>query len=156
VQKTEGEMLKVKNFSRQSLKEIQNLLTLMGLGLRTDLTGKITRGENSEASRRAGLSIPKRPWRCVRCFLILDSSKIEFARPSDQWDLSRWVFCERCSRLSQCSFVLRNSAEGRHPYDFGRYGKCGGHRGGMRIAQTRLQSKGRRWNRDDARTSGRT
>jgi DNA-directed RNA polymerase subunit alpha len=33
VQKTEGEMLKTKNFGRKSLNEIKEILTTMGLGL---------------------------------------------------------------------------------------------------------------------------
>jgi DNA-directed RNA polymerase alpha subunit len=33
VQKTEGEMLKTKNFGRKSLNEIKDILTSMGLGL---------------------------------------------------------------------------------------------------------------------------
>ncbi len=33
VQKTEGEMLKTKNFGRKSLNEIKDILTTMGLGL---------------------------------------------------------------------------------------------------------------------------
>ena len=39
VQKTEGEMLKTKNFGRKSLNEIKEILTTMGLGLGMRLEG---------------------------------------------------------------------------------------------------------------------
>src|SRR5690606_3063075 len=42
VQKTEGEMLKTKNFGRKSLNEIKEILTTMGLslGMRVDASGE--------------------------------------------------------------------------------------------------------------------
>ena len=47
VQKSEAEMLKYRNFGRKSLKEIQDVLTDMGLGLGLDVSqyysGKIAR-----------------------------------------------------------------------------------------------------------------
>jgi|SRR5579862_9503460 len=43
VQKTEGEMLKTKNFGRKSLNEIKEILTTMGLGLGMRLDGDTSR-----------------------------------------------------------------------------------------------------------------
>ena len=39
VQRTEAEMLKTKNFGRKSLREIKDILTMMGLTLGMELTG---------------------------------------------------------------------------------------------------------------------
>ena len=39
VQKTEAEMLKTKNFGRKSLREIKDILAVMGLSLGMDLDG---------------------------------------------------------------------------------------------------------------------
>jgi DNA-directed RNA polymerase subunit alpha len=39
VQKTEGEMLRTKNFGKKSLNEIKEILTEMGLGLGVKLDG---------------------------------------------------------------------------------------------------------------------
>jgi DNA-directed RNA polymerase subunit alpha len=52
VQKSEGEMLKTKNFGRKSLNEIKELLNEMGLSLGMELSGfePPTKGQNEEAS----------------------------------------------------------------------------------------------------------
>jgi DNA-directed RNA polymerase subunit alpha len=48
VQKTEGEMLKTKNFGRKSLNEIKDVLSEMGLSLGMKLEGFVPREENVE------------------------------------------------------------------------------------------------------------
>jgi DNA-directed RNA polymerase subunit alpha len=50
VQKTEGEMLKTKNFGRKSLNEIKDILTSMGLslGMKIDENGHIIKAAGQE------------------------------------------------------------------------------------------------------------
>jgi DNA-directed RNA polymerase subunit alpha len=51
VQRTEGEMLKTKNFGRKSLNEIKEVLASMGLSLGMRLDGFPSRKELEQRSR---------------------------------------------------------------------------------------------------------
>jgi DNA-directed RNA polymerase subunit alpha len=64
VQKTEGEMLKTKNFGRKSLKEIKEILAEMGLGLGMKLEGwppKGLAGQQPQASSQHSASFSPPP-----------------------------------------------------------------------------------------------